>query len=308
MYSQIDISEVGPAEYPLIAVLRDTIFAEFHHRYAAALEEQVKGRQDVLALIAHLEGNPVGYKIGYHDKPGLYYSWSGGVLKDYRGQGVARRMQEWQHAWLRARGYRMVHFTSFNKFRPMLRFGVETGFIPTGIDLSPEGELSIRLRKDLTQPDPPCRAKHPPAQVHVESVGATYHGLIAQLASETLRPTTEAEIDTEMSNRGPLAMVAFVENTPVGFAIGHHRDARGELFQSSLVGVLPQFQDRGVATELVRRQMAAAGEARCRAFQILTPHNNIPLIRLCLNLGLNIAGMHHDERRAIELLIFEQSL
>ena len=45
---------------------------------------------DVLALIAHLEGNPVGYKIGYYDKPGLYYSWSGGVLKDYRGQGVAR--------------------------------------------------------------------------------------------------------------------------------------------------------------------------------------------------------------------------
>lgn len=154
-YAQIDISEVGPAEYPLIAVLRDTIFGEFGHRYSARFEDQVQDRRDVLALIAHLEGNPVGYKIGYHDKPGLYYSWSGGVLKDYRGQGLARRMQDWQHAWLRARGYRMVHFNSFNKFRPMIQFGLDTGFLPTGVDLSPEGELSIRFRKDLTQPDPP---------------------------------------------------------------------------------------------------------------------------------------------------------
>jgi len=154
-YSQIDISEVGPAEYPLIAVLRDTIFGEFNHRYSARFEDQVQDRRDVLALIAHLEGNPVGYKIGYHDKPGLYYSWSGGVLKDYRGQGLARRMQDWQHAWLRARGYRMVYFNSFNKFRPMLQFGLDTGFLPTGVDISPEGELSIRFRKDLNQPDPP---------------------------------------------------------------------------------------------------------------------------------------------------------
>jgi GNAT superfamily N-acetyltransferase len=161
-YSQIDISEVGPPEYPLIAVLRDTIFGEFGHRYAARFEDQVQDRRDVLALIAHLEGNPVGYKIGYHDKPGLYYSWSGGVLKDYRSQGVARRMQDWQHTWLRARGYRMVHFSSFNKFRPMLLFGLDTGFIPTGVDLSPEGELSIRFRKDLTLPDRPRNGKLPP--------------------------------------------------------------------------------------------------------------------------------------------------
>jgi GNAT superfamily N-acetyltransferase len=160
-YSQIDISEVGPAEYPLIAVLRDTIFGEFGHRYSARFEDQVQDRRDVLALIAHLEGNPVGYKIGYYEKPGLYYSWSGGVLKDYRGQGLARRMQDWQHAWLRARGYRMVHFSSFNKFRPMLQFGLNTGFLPTGIDLSPEGELSIRFRKDLTQTDPPRRDNAP---------------------------------------------------------------------------------------------------------------------------------------------------
>src|SRR5258706_1261608 len=162
-YSQIDISEVGPAEYPLIAVLRDTIFGEFNHRYAATFDEQIEGRQDVLALIAHLEGNPIGYKVGYRDRPRIYHSWTGGVLKDYRGQGIALRMQQWQHSWLRARGYQKVIFNSFNKFRPMLQFGLSTGFIPTGIDVRPENDISISFTKDLAQHDPPTRQKRPPA-------------------------------------------------------------------------------------------------------------------------------------------------
>ena len=40
-YAQIEITEVGPAEYPLIRVLRDTIFGEFNHRYANTFDEAV---------------------------------------------------------------------------------------------------------------------------------------------------------------------------------------------------------------------------------------------------------------------------
>ena len=52
-YAQIEITEVGPAEYPLMAVLRDTIFGEYRHRYATTFAEGIEGRQDVLALMAH---------------------------------------------------------------------------------------------------------------------------------------------------------------------------------------------------------------------------------------------------------------
>jgi len=302
MYSQIEISEVGPAEYPLIAVLRDTIFAEFKHRYSAPLEEQAKDRKDVLALIAHLEGNPVGYKIGYHDRPGLYYSWSGGVLKDYRGQGVARRMQAWQHAWLRARGYRMVQFTSFNKFRGMLQFGLSTGFVPTGVDLSPEAELSIKLRKDLTQPDPPHRPTPPRANVHVEAVSPNYHGLIAQLASETLAPTTEEAIDRTMANPGSLALIAFVGNTPVGFAVGHARDNDGGHFEITHLSVLAAHRDQGVATAILRHALTATPG---RAARIQTSPDNVPAIRAALHAGFDIAGMFHDTRLRAPLVILE---
>jgi ribosomal protein S18 acetylase RimI-like enzyme len=302
VYSQIDISEVGPAEYPLIAVLRDTIFGEFGHRYSARLEEQAKDRKDVLALIAHLEGNPVGYKIGYHDRPGLYYSWSGGVLKEYRGQGLARRMQDWQHGWLRARGYRMVHFGSFNKFRSMLQFGLSTGFAPTGVDLAPEGELSIKFRKDLTQPDPARRAALPRVKVHVESVGPNFHGLVAQLAGETLDPTTEEAIDKAMTNVNALALVAFVESVPVGFAVGHGEDNLGERFQITQLGVLPVHRDQGVGAAILRHALTATA---CRAVRFQARPENVQMIRAAVAAGFDIAGLVYDSLRGGPVVVLE---
>src|SRR5580700_6985407 len=110
---EIQISEVGPAEYPLMEVLRDTIFSECGHHYVTSLADDLEGRADIHAVMAHLEGNPVGFKIGYRFSPGVFYSKAGGVLKEYRQLGLARRMQEWQHGFARSRGYRTVYFNSF---------------------------------------------------------------------------------------------------------------------------------------------------------------------------------------------------
>ena len=308
-YAQIDISEVGPAEYPLIAVLRDTIFGEFNHRYAATFAEQIDGRQDVLALIAHSEGNPVGYKVGYRDRPRHYHSWTGGVLPDYRREGIARRLQDWQHGWLRARGYQAVGSNSFNKFRGMLQFSLSTGFVPDGVNVRPESEISIHFNKDLSLPDPPRRAKRSsPINVHVESVGPTYHGLIAQLASETVEPATEADIDREMQNPNGLALVAFVDNKPVGFKIGHGRDARGHLFESRLGGVLPDYRGLGVAAALARRQIDAVGAMGYRVLQMMTRHDNVPMLRLAVSLGFNLNGICFHDRRKIALVILQLPL
>jgi hypothetical protein len=62
-------------------------------------------------------------------------------------------MQEWQHGWLRSRGYRAVFFNSFNKFRSMLLFGLSSGFVPMGIIYRELGEISIKFTKDLSKPD-----------------------------------------------------------------------------------------------------------------------------------------------------------
>src|SRR5436190_4986219 len=295
-YTTIDITEVGPAEYPLIAVLRDTVFGEFKHRFGASFAEQIDGRRDVLALIAHLEGNPVAYKVGYQDRPGQYYSWTGGVLRDYRRSGIARRMQAWQHGWLRARGYKTVSFNSFNKFRPMLQFGLSSGFLPTSFGVRPENEAFIMFTKDLTVPDPSRRERLPAADVrHVESVGPTYHGLIAELATASGNDTTEADIDSKMTGRDAVALVAFVENRPVGFIIGRG-DTVGGAYISVFGAVLPEWRDRGVGAglldQLYKRAVAFGySTLRCEAHR-----DDVALIRAALNVGFDVNGLTFDSR------------
>lgn len=306
-YSIIDISEVGPAEYPLIGVLRDAIFGEFGHHFSASVEQTLEGRQDVLALIAHLEGNPVGYKVGYREHPQRYYSWTGGVLKDYRGQGVGRRMQHWQHGWLRSRGYRWVSFNTFNKFPPMLRLGLATGFVPTGVNLRPENEMSIHLTKDLTQPDPLPRERLARAPVHIESVSANYHGMIADLATQAQLPMSEADIDRELAGPDPLALVAFAEGQPVGFTIGRGQDDRHNVYESRLTAVAPPWQDRGIGAALAQRQIESV-RTSYRMIRQTCRHDQVPLLRLALAAGYHLNGMTFDDVNKVARVVLELPL
>lgn len=170
---ELGITEVGPAEYPLIEVLRQTIFDEVGHVSRTTIAEDLEGKQDVLALIAHLEGNPVGFKVGHAgDRPGVYYSKAGGVLKEYRRQGLAARMQDWQHRFARSRGYRQVYFNSFSHFPEMILFGLSTGFAPVAAERRELGGMSFRFARSLEQEphrsSAPLSAVDPPSEGRVE--------------------------------------------------------------------------------------------------------------------------------------------
>jgi GNAT superfamily N-acetyltransferase len=158
---ELGITEVGPAEYPLLEVLRETIFSEFGHRSLTSFAEILDGRRDVLTLIAHLEGNPVGFKVGCGDRPGVYHSRSGGVLKDYRRLGLGRRMQEWQHQFALSRGYKQIYFNTFNHFRDMIIFGLAGGFRPVGAEWRELDAMSFKFIKELDGPSPEFIATDP---------------------------------------------------------------------------------------------------------------------------------------------------
>ena len=101
----LEVSEVGPAEYPLIAVLHATIFGGGGR---LGLSQDEVGR-DALILIAHLEGNPVGYLVGRGEaESSVFVVESTGVLSDYRREGMAARMMRWAEDHAKARGYESV--------------------------------------------------------------------------------------------------------------------------------------------------------------------------------------------------------
>lgn len=59
----------------------------------------------------------IGFKAGYDRySDGSYYSWLGGVLPVYRGQGVAQSLLEAQEAWAKSRGYARIYVKTRNKY------------------------------------------------------------------------------------------------------------------------------------------------------------------------------------------------
>jgi GNAT superfamily N-acetyltransferase len=148
---ELGVTEVGEAEFPLIEVLRDTIFGEFGHRSHTPIAESLSDRVDRLVLIAHLEGNPVGFSAGFRRAPGGYYINYIAVLRDYRRQGIGRRFLQWHEEFARSRNYRQIEFNTFNHFPDMLRLGLLSGYRPIGIEQhhGTGNDLAIRFGKSL---------------------------------------------------------------------------------------------------------------------------------------------------------------
>ncbi len=80
-----------------------------------------------LILIAYIEEQPIGFKVGY-ERAGHFYSWMGGVLPAYRRLGVAQALADAQETWARSQGYLQIIFKTRNRHKAMLLFAIKNGF------------------------------------------------------------------------------------------------------------------------------------------------------------------------------------
>ena len=99
-----------------------------------------------LSLVARVDGQPAGFKLGYETGPGRFSSWIGGVVPTYRRQGVAQQLLDAQEAWCRTAGYREVTVKSRNRFRGMVALLVRNGYDIEGV----RQDGVLLLRKHLT--------------------------------------------------------------------------------------------------------------------------------------------------------------
>lgn len=81
-----------------------------------------------LAQVAVIDGDDVGFKVGYADTPSRFYSWIGGVVPEHRGGGVARALLDSQHAWCAAQGFETIEVKTYNRFRGMLKMLIAAGY------------------------------------------------------------------------------------------------------------------------------------------------------------------------------------
>lgn len=81
---------------------------------------------DVVILVAYVDERPAGFKVGY-GTPDYFYSWIGGVLSEFRGQGIARALADKMEALLRGR-HEHLRMKTRNRYKAMLQFALGNGF------------------------------------------------------------------------------------------------------------------------------------------------------------------------------------
>ncbi|MCL1079089.1 N-acetyltransferase [Parashewanella spongiae] len=83
------------------------------------ITQRLSGKS-ILILIAKVEGEIAGFKLGYQQDSTLFYSWLGGVAQDYRGLGIAKLLLNEQEKWAKAQDYQWLQVKTKNCYLAML--------------------------------------------------------------------------------------------------------------------------------------------------------------------------------------------
>ncbi|KKD59933.1 acetyltransferase [Grimontia sp. AD028] len=93
---------------------------EFAHQESLESLKKRIGDKPSLVLVADIDGELCGVKIGYQLDDECFYSWLGGVTKTGRRRGIAQALLHAQERWVAKHGYTSLRVKSRNCFAGML--------------------------------------------------------------------------------------------------------------------------------------------------------------------------------------------
>ena len=122
---------------------------EFINPASIAIYEERLSNVPHLILVAYVNDEPAGFKVGY-EKEDYFYSWMGGVLPKFRGLKIAKRLAETQEKWAKKEGYQHLIFKTRNQHKGMLIFALKNNFNIIGFKEKESIQTNrILLRKEL---------------------------------------------------------------------------------------------------------------------------------------------------------------
>jgi predicted GNAT family acetyltransferase len=113
------------------------------------LNNKMENKPKLLVITAMNGKKVIGYKIGYELDNSKFYSWLGGVDTNYRKHGIASKLMEKQHQYLKEIGYSVVQTKTMNKWRNMLALNIKNGFDVIDTYTDEKGLHKIILEKKL---------------------------------------------------------------------------------------------------------------------------------------------------------------
>lgn len=125
------IERLDPRDLSTVAHLYNMIFRP--ERDEAWIRNRLRGRHNILVMVARIGNDAVGFYVGFELKPGTHFTWLVGVVSDLRRTGIATQLMHSAEDWCRTEGYHRQRFECDNRIRPFLIFGIANAYDIVGI-------------------------------------------------------------------------------------------------------------------------------------------------------------------------------
>lgn len=146
--AKIDV--LGPHDLDLVARLYNQVFHPA--RDGAFFKRRFMGRYNGLILVATLDGEPVGFAVGFELKPTVFYVWLIGVLPNCRRTGIGSQLTDAIVSWAHEHGYDSIRLECQNRHRAMLHMVIARDYEIMGMRWDPDrGENLIIFEKSVQE-------------------------------------------------------------------------------------------------------------------------------------------------------------
>lgn len=143
LYHTKSFTELTSIEWEQLSELTEKVFE------MRLTSEKLSEKGACEVTYAALEGEIVGYKVGYPENTSRFYSWLGCVDPQQRGKGIGEALMKTQHEYCQTQGYKQITTKTMNKWRGMLLLNIKMGFDIVGVTQNSGEELKIHLSKNL---------------------------------------------------------------------------------------------------------------------------------------------------------------
>jgi predicted GNAT superfamily acetyltransferase len=129
-----------------ILVVYKSIFEDYKLDF---FKDRIHQKEDLLIVICHFQNQLVAFKIGYRYNSGTFYSWVGGVLPQYRRNGIAKKLAELQEQKVKVQGYQAIRTKSMNRFKSMMILNLKNGFDIKSVYTNEVDQTKVVFEKTL---------------------------------------------------------------------------------------------------------------------------------------------------------------
>ena len=112
-------------------------------------EKRLYEKDNILIVIATYNNDFIGFKIGYRYNDITFYSWVGGVKKEFRKLGIGKELARIQEGWAKQNDYLKLRTKSMNRFKPMMILNLRNGFDIVSVYTNEKEQTKIVFEKQL---------------------------------------------------------------------------------------------------------------------------------------------------------------